>query len=230
MKAFMRGAVAGVAVAACVLVAACGGPSGSAGTSASTGASTTAAPSGSVTIDGKQYEVDGPLRLGVFIAQGGNGYATALLDGFKQAVAAIPGASVTTFDGRSDPTAQLNQLENALASGKYNTMLIAPLSDLATGAVAALKSAGKQGSLKVFDVAGNRWDQQALKAGDLEATAPTLRSTEGRTIVQSFADARAGEAIPHMILNDGAPRPSGAPPSGLVIVTRADVDSFTPEF
>jgi ribose transport system substrate-binding protein len=127
MRRITHAAVLTGAITAAVALTACGGSNSHASATASTagGSATADARSvASVTVDGTKIPISGPLKLGVFIAQGGNAYANALLASFRKTIDAIPGASVTTFDGKSDPTTQLNQLEDAIQSGRFNAISI----------------------------------------------------------------------------------------------------------
>jgi ribose transport system substrate-binding protein len=66
----------------------------------------------------------GPLKIGVFLAGTNNAYLQSNIKAINE-TAAKAGASVQTFDGKFDPTTQFNQLQTALASGKFNAFLVA---------------------------------------------------------------------------------------------------------
>jgi ribose transport system substrate-binding protein len=66
----------------------------------------------------------GQLKIGVFLAGTNNAYLQSNIKAIN-ATAAKAGASVQIFDGKFDPTTQFNQLQAALASGKFNAFLVA---------------------------------------------------------------------------------------------------------
>jgi ABC-type sugar transport system substrate-binding protein len=97
-------------------------------------------------------------------------------------------------------------------------------------AAAALRAAGELEGVRIYEVGGNKWDADALRSGELVATARARPATAARAIVQTIVAARAGKQVPRVVLSDGAPMPEGATASGLVVVTRDEASSFTPEF
>lgn len=311
----------------------------------------------SVTVAGQTISVSGPLKLAVFVGGEGNAYSTSLVRGFREAISQVPGASLTVFDGKFDGATQLNQIQNAIQSGRFNafsvgavdpqlvcdaltkdapkanilvtvelnpicgrasnsgdtiaapgtlsfvggpylydyytdylkyilqqnpgpqklivlsgqplnpiadnlvkavhdvaathpelslvgvaqtdfstsqgnakttglllahpdtTLLFSPVSDLTKGAVAAIQAAGRQSSVKVYDILGDSWDFQQVRSGTIAATALEDPVSAAKTIVQTFVDARAGKPVKPVYLNDGAPFDQTATASGLTLVT-----------
>lgn len=353
----LAGPLVGLALAT---LAACGGPAATTGP---------ADPSiARVTVDGHEVAVPGPLRLGVFVGGTGNAYASTLIEAFKTEIARIPGAEVTVFDGKYDPTTQINQLTNAVQSGRFNafslgaadprlacdiateqapragilvvaellplcdratasgedlrapgtlsfvggpylyeyfvdylerivadnpgpqrvvvlngpalnpinvnltkavatiterhpdvrivadvqtdftsrtgnekttsllrahpdtTIVFSPISDLSKGATAALDAAGLAGRTKVYDISGDRWAFDAVRSGAIAATALESPTSAARTIVGAIVLARDGKTYQSVYLNDGDPLPPGAPPSGLTVVTKENIDDFEPQY
>ncbi|MCB1485824.1 MAG: sugar ABC transporter substrate-binding protein [Bauldia sp.] len=83
-----------------------------------------------VTIDvgnGKTVEVTGPIRLAYFAPGSNNSWLQAAIKGVEDAIAKVPGASVTVFDAQWDGVKQFNQVQNALQSGQFNVGLIDPV-------------------------------------------------------------------------------------------------------
>src|SRR3990172_305008 len=121
--------------AALVLAAACGddddesdaGPT----TTQGDGGSPTQS-SGEVEIDiggGKTVTLDAsePLSIAYFVVGTSTSYLQANGDAAKAAAAEI-GATIDVFDAEFAPEKQLNQVENALQSGKYNAFVFQPVS------------------------------------------------------------------------------------------------------
>ncbi|MDT3444923.1 MULTISPECIES: sugar ABC transporter substrate-binding protein [unclassified Pseudofrankia] len=80
-----------------------------------------------VTIDvggGKIITVTGPPKVAFFTFGSNNAYMSVINPSMKRAIEAIPGAEFTMFDPAFDPQKQLNQLQNALASRRYNAWIV----------------------------------------------------------------------------------------------------------
>jgi ribose transport system substrate-binding protein len=73
---------------------------------------------------GKFITVEGPPRIAYFPAGGGNNYLIATTDEMNKLLATIPGATMATFDPNWDALKQLNMMQNAIASGKYNAFIV----------------------------------------------------------------------------------------------------------
>jgi ribose transport system substrate-binding protein len=80
---------------------------------------------------GKFITVQGPPRIAYFPAGGGNNYLIATTDEMDKLVAKIPGATMATFDPNWDALTQLNMMQNAIASGKYNAFIVDTLDPVA---------------------------------------------------------------------------------------------------
>jgi ribose transport system substrate-binding protein len=69
----------------------------------------------------------GPAKMAFFMANSNTPYAAALIQGEKDA-AKKHGVSLTVFDAHFDPVEQTQQMQTALASGKFNSWSIASIS------------------------------------------------------------------------------------------------------
>ncbi len=76
---------------------------------------------------GTPISLSEPLRIAVALPGTNNSYLQAQVDQIKADVAKIPGAEVTIFDGKFDPTTQFNELQTIIQSGKYNAILLPSL-------------------------------------------------------------------------------------------------------
>jgi ribose transport system substrate-binding protein len=84
-------------------------------------------PSATVDVDSQKLTVKNPLRVAYFAAGSTNSYLAALKKSIEGSIGEIDGASVTSFDGKFDAQTQINQVQNALASKKFNAFIIDPL-------------------------------------------------------------------------------------------------------
>jgi len=96
-------------------------------------------------------------------------------------------------------------------------------------ALPALEAAGKLGKVKVYEAGGTEWSVEALRKGWIEATTGFYRKTAAETAVRAILDARAGKTVPRVVLNDGHLLIAGQQAAQVGIVTRANVDTYTPE-
>lgn len=88
---------------------------------------------------GKAYKLDsysiptcGDLKLAVFLPGTSNADLQGRIDYLNGEIPKIKGASMTIFDGKFDATTQLNQIQNALQSGRYNAAIAAPVDGVLT--------------------------------------------------------------------------------------------------
>jgi ribose transport system substrate-binding protein len=68
----------------------------------------------------------GPLHVAFFENALSNAYSPVRLEGIKQEIAQIPGATLTQFNANSVCTAQYAQIASAIASKKYNAFILDP--------------------------------------------------------------------------------------------------------
>ncbi|MFN8593182.1 MAG: sugar ABC transporter substrate-binding protein [Thermomicrobiales bacterium] len=66
-----------------------------------------------------------PVSLAFFMASAANSYAQAQLEGVQE-VAKKMNATVDTFDGKFDSQTQYSQLQDAVASGRYQGFIVSP--------------------------------------------------------------------------------------------------------
>lgn len=316
-----------------------------------------------------QVEVQGPPRIAFFNAGSVNAYNQAIQTAVEEAVAEIPGATLTSFDQQFDPQRGLNMIENAIASGEYNAFLVYALdpnqyckilsedapaagiavaveggaicglslepraedqwqpgtlsvltnittdyeyaffrniaekyegdkkvivlsgpdlfpttanlnealeriqkdfpdfqvvaqastdfslvegqaqaqallqahpeanmiftvySDITLGAMAAVKEAGREGEIKIFDIGASTPIVEGIKAGTVEAAAPYFPISNGRSMIEVIHTAFRGEEWPRYVKNDGGPITADSDPeTGMFWLDRKNVDSFTPEY
>ena len=67
-----------------------------------------------------------PLSIAMFLPATNTSYLQANIKGTQDAAAKL-GGTVSVFDGKLNPMNQLNQMQNAIQSGKYNAFVVFPL-------------------------------------------------------------------------------------------------------
>jgi ribose transport system substrate-binding protein len=127
-----------LAGAAALLVAACGG---AAAPSAAPSAAASAAPSEAAESAAPSVSTE-PLELAYLSFAVANSYDAPMLAA-AQAAAAANNAKLTVFDANLDPAAQAKQLQDAVASGKFDGIITQPL--FGAGLVDGVKAAIAQG-------------------------------------------------------------------------------------
>jgi ribose transport system substrate-binding protein len=66
------------------------------------------------------------VRLGAFILASENTYAQKNLEGVEQAAQKAGNVTVQSFDGKFDGRNQLNQIQDAIASGNFDAFVVFP--------------------------------------------------------------------------------------------------------
>jgi ribose transport system substrate-binding protein len=98
------------------------------------------------------------------------------------------------------------------------TIIISNYSDVTRGALQAVKQAGMEGKIKVYDYGGNAWSFEALKAGQIDSTRMLTPYTEMYKSVEALANAWQGKPVPRFI------------PLQTSEVTKANIDQVKPEY
>jgi ribose transport system substrate-binding protein len=116
--------LAGSLAVAGLIFAACSG--GTASTAPSAAAPSAAAPSAAESQAAAPSVNDKTLEIAYLSFAVANSYDAPMLAAAK-AAAAAGNANLTVFDANLDPAAQVKQLQDAVASGKYDAILTQPL-------------------------------------------------------------------------------------------------------
>jgi ribose transport system substrate-binding protein len=132
---------------------------------------------------------------------------------------------------RTDYSPPDNQVktQTMLQANPDLTIIVGAYTNMSKGVVPALEAAGKLGKVKVYEAGGTEWSVEALRKGWIEATTGFYRKTAAETAVRAILDARAGKTVPRVVLNDGHLLIAGQQAAQVGIVTRANVDTYTPE-
>jgi ribose transport system substrate-binding protein len=70
--------------------------------------------------------IDGPLNIAFFASSSQNGYNQAVYDGIEQAAAEDGDVTTEIFDGEFNAEIQFNQIEDVVASGRFDGYVIVP--------------------------------------------------------------------------------------------------------
>ena len=172
----------------------------------------------------------GPQKVGILT--GPNLHPITM--SFDKALAAITKAHPefkVVAKYRTDYSPPDNQIktQTMLQANPDLTVIIGAYTNMSKGAIPALEAAGKLGQVKVYEAGGTAWSVEALKKGWIKATTGFYRKTAAETAVQAILDARAGKAVPHVILNDGHAVIKGQEVGHVGIVTSANVGGYVPE-
>lgn len=75
------------------------------------------------------------------------------------------------------------------------TLIVSNYSDMTRGAVQAIRQAGRDGEIKVFESGGSRWAFEALKNGQIHSTRTFTPYTEMYLGIKALADAWSGSSV-----------------------------------
>ncbi len=118
-----------------------------------------------------------------------------------------------------------NLAQSILQANPDLTVFAAAYSDVTRGAIQAIKGAGKEGTIEVYDFGGNSWSIEEIKAGRIAMTSVMLPYSEMATAIQSLADAWAGKPVKRVYDMADAETVPGTP-----LISQGNIDKFTPEF
>ncbi len=135
-----------------------------------------------------------PLDLAYLSFAIANSYDAPMLAA-AQAAAAAQGATITVFDANNDPAAQTRQLQDAVASGKYDGIVVQPI--YGGGLVTGVQDAISQGVAvaNIDQILGADFTTAASQVDGLAANVvfvPSDMGTKmGNLVVQACADVAA---------------------------------------
>ncbi|MFE7243152.1 sugar ABC transporter substrate-binding protein [Streptomyces sp. NPDC057580] len=105
-------------------------------------------------------------------------------------------------------------------------IIMSNYSGMTVGVTAGVKAAGRQKSVKVYDMGGDSWALKTVKSGDLAGTVVFLPKQEGVEGVQALIDTVEGKTVPRFIdLNKTDTLPADG-----VFVSPKNVDAYTAEY
>lgn len=104
--------------------------------------------------------------------------------------------------------------------------VISIYSDLTVGAIRAVKAAGREAEVQIFDQAGSEQSIAAVRAGDLEMTTAHTPHSNGVAAVTAVADAFAGREVERYI----GVYPEGASSGNPLVIDAENADEFEPQY
>lgn len=164
-------------------------------------------------------ENPGPQKVAMFTGGDLNSNTLNMNVAEKAVAAASPDFKIIA-DIRTDYTVKDgNEKAQALLQANPDlSIIIANYSDVTRGVVQAVRQAGLNGKIKIYDLGGNKWAFKALEAGDLTSTRTLTPYTEGKKAVETLAAAWAGKPVPRHV------------PLEAFLITPANASEHQPEF
>ena len=104
-------------------------------------------------------------------------------------------------------------------------LIVNSYAEITVGEVAALKQAGGEAEVKLYDKGGDSFDAAQVKDGTLAMDLPQYPVSNSKAAVDSLYLATQGKPVPRYLGNDGLPASEGP-----TYVTPQNVEQFTPQY
>ncbi|WP_245511365.1 MULTISPECIES: sugar ABC transporter substrate-binding protein [unclassified Mesorhizobium] len=132
---------------------------------------------------------------------------------------------------RTDYSPEMNQQKTQVLLQAHPDVdaIVGVYTNMSKGAAAALDAAGRAGQVRLYEAGGTKWSVDAIKSGTISATTGYYRATAAATAVRLLVDAFDGKAVPHVVLNDGHVLLPGQAEGEVAIITKANIDTYTPQ-
>ena len=172
-------------------------------------------------------ENPGPQKVLLLSASPLNGAAKAFNAAVAAAAEDAPDFEVLTpVETDFTTPVALTEAQNALEADPDITIVLSILSDVSRGAITAIKEAGLEGDVRVYDVGASQYSLDAIAAGDLQMSMPYFPASAAAAAVTSLVEARkTGEPGTRSITDDGK-----SDIGDFAFITEANVADFTPEY
>ncbi|GAA2591666.1 hypothetical protein GCM10010399_22760 [Dactylosporangium fulvum] len=116
------------------------------------------------------------------------------------------------------------RVQDALQGAPDIDVIISAQSDLTKGAVRAIKSLGREGKIRVYEMGGGKDSVALVQSGEVYSTFPTYPKSSAYAALEALVKASKGETVPRFIDRDGNP-------NGVLEGIPADkLSSYTPEW
>lgn len=141
-----------------------------------------------------------PLRIAFLAAGAQNGFNQSVWQGIRQAAARQRGVEVTLYDGAFDSTLQYNQLEDVIASHRYDGIILFPNDSVSIAS--AVRHAGAVGirTVAVEFPIGPQLDELAPQVPGVVATVAARPSDGARAQAQDVVAYCAGRPQCNVVL------------------------------
>jgi ribose transport system substrate-binding protein len=140
----------------------------------------------------------------------------------------LPGSSIELVANRETDYTTAAAYETAkdiLRAHPDLRLIISNYSGMTQGIVTAVREAGLYDQVRICDFGGSQWALDAVRRSELEMTAIMLPYTETERAIEAVVDHAQGRDVPKFI--DLTKHPSLP---GTTFVTRANANSFTPQY
>jgi len=98
-----------------------------------------------------------------------------------------------------EPSDSQKRMQDALQANPEANLIISDSSEVTQGATTAVRLAGKEGQIKVYDFGAGKAGIKLVEEGDVVLTVPQYPYTMVKTAVQALALARQGVSVPPVI-------------------------------
>lgn len=163
----------------------------------------------------------------VMLKGGALDYLTKISDAaMNAALAAHPGFTLVSNANLDYSTsAAFNNVQVQLQAHTDITIIASDYAGMTQGAVQAVKTANKTGSVKIYDFNGGQAIVDLIKSGDVEMTIPGMPISESRNAVRIIADAWQGKPTPKTYNPITELTFPGSP-----FVTKTNVNDYKPQY
>ncbi|BEP13873.1 sugar ABC transporter substrate-binding protein [Acidothermaceae bacterium B102] len=158
--------------------------------------------------------VTGPPHIAYFPAGNENNYLTIRGAALNAAVAKIPGATVTTFNADWDATKQLNMIQSAITSKKFNAFVVD--TDDGPGECKILTTTAPAANIAVVDLSGPICGLSSKPNGRDQVANGTIGAVGNNSILAVH------DYLKYMIKNNPGPQK-------VIVVTGPPLHPLTPE-
>lgn len=124
------------------------------------------------------------------------------------------------------PPDSQKKAQDALQANPDATMIVSTFPEGTRGAMTALKMAGKEGKLRVYDLGGSKKTIAEIQQGLIHGSTPLYPATVARSAVQAAILARAGKEVPRAVFNAGI---DGIAEDEVPWITGENASAFTAE-
>ena len=125
------------------------------------------------------------------------------------------------------PAGALQKGQDALQQYPDTTIVADAFPEGTQGMVTAVKTAGKQGKIKIYDFGTEKFGISQILAGNVAMSVPFYPYTKVKTVYQALAIARSGDKVPDYITYSGhAPEPLRGAGDKVLFVTKDNAAKF----
>ena len=130
----------------------------------------------------------------------------------------------STIDG-------FNKVQPLLVAHSDTTVIYSVYTDITIGVLKAVKQAGLEGKIKIYDGGGGQASVDAIKSGEIVSTTGGYPRGSVDATFSIIRNAFEGKSYERAVLGDGGPVPADAEHwTGLTIIDKGNLDTYHTEF